>query len=216
MKKLSMLLLSLLLVLTACGTDKKTEDTKTEETKAETKTVETVKETEVETVKETDAETVGIIEETEIGKRTTLSSKKDITDMIYDDENFNIKINAIQSGKIELTDEAKEMLSQSKNDVSFVVLNMTLENKTDKTLAIYPDQSTIITNTKEQMETNMLASDNLGGDYIGNVVKEGNIVFLLNSKAEDLGKIKLIIGAPQNSNFENLGEDIIFEFEVNK
>lgn len=90
---------------------------------------------------------------------------------------------------------------------------MKVENKTEENLSIYPDQSIITTNTKEQKEANIFISDDVGGDFLGQVIKEGNVIFLLDSKAEDLKSAKLIINAPVNEDFDTLGEKI--EFDIN-
>lgn len=67
------------------------------------------------------------------------------------------------------------------------------------------------TDTKEQVEADMFFTDQLGGDYIGNIIKSGNIIFLLDSQPLDINEIKLTISRGHNENFESIGSDFVFE-----
>ena len=57
----------------------------------------------------------------------------------------------------------------------------------------------------------MFFSDDVGGDFIGEVIKKGNVSFLLESEAEDITSFKYVIGGPHDEDFESIGEDITFE-----
>ena len=41
-------------------------------------------------------------------------------------------------------------------------------------MSFYLGQATIITNTKEQLESDMLLSEHIEGDYLGQVAHEGH------------------------------------------
>ena len=119
--------------------------------------------------------------------------------------------------KIE-TDKAASLFDVEKGDeVVTVVFKTEIENTSDKDVSFYIDQAKLITNTKQQVEPNMILSDDVGGDLLGKVKKEGNIIYSLkNIKAEDLKTLELRIDAPVDaSTFEALGDNIKLNLSVN-
>lgn len=124
------------------------------------------------------------------------------------------KITGIQIGKIK-TNESSKKLFNNKDEVNFVVITMEVENTTGDTVGVYPDQGTLVTNTKEQVDANMfLSNGNLGGEYIGNVIKKGNVVFVVDSNLDEINNIKFTFDGPHDSSFERLGENITFDLNI--
>ncbi|CEP84010.1 hypothetical protein [Paraclostridium sordellii] len=116
------------------------------------------------------------------------------------------------------TDKAASLFDAKKGDeVVTVVFKTEIENTNDKDVSFYIDQAKLITNTKQQVEPNMILSDDVGGDFLGKVKKEGNIIYILkNIKAEDLKTLELRIDAPVDaSTFEALGDNIKLNLSVN-
>lgn len=130
---------------------------------------------------------------------------------------YNYKEVQISDVKLE-TDEAASMFDVKKGDeVVAIVFNVEIENTTDKDVSFYTDQAKLITNTKQQVDTAMILSDDVGGDLLGKVKKEGNIVYILkNDKAKDLKTLELRIDAPVDSKtFDSLGDNIKLNLKVN-
>lgn len=130
---------------------------------------------------------------------------------------YNYKEVQISDVKLE-TDEAASMFDVKKGDeVVAIVFNVEIENTTDKDVSFYTDQAKLITNTKQQVDTSMILSDDVGGDLLGKVKKEGNIVYILkNDKAKDLKTLELRIDAPVDAKtFDSLGDNITLNLKVN-
>lgn len=130
---------------------------------------------------------------------------------------YNYKEVQISDVKLE-TDEAASMFDVKKGDeVVAIVFNVEIENTTDKDVSFYTDQAKLITNTKQQVDTAMILSDDVGGDLLGKVKKEGNIVYILkNDKAKDLKTLELRIDAPVDAKtFDSLGDNIKLNLKVN-
>jgi hypothetical protein len=88
-----------------------------------------------------------------------------------------------------------------------VIFTVETENTSPDTISWYPDQGKIVLNTKEQVEYGN-SFDGVGGEYIGNVKKDGTIVFRIKSKINDISSIKYIVDGPYDSNFERVGDNV--------
>ncbi|WMM26792.1 hypothetical protein RBU61_08945 [Tissierella sp. MB52-C2] len=51
----------------------------------------------------------------------------------------------------------------------------------------------------------------IGGEYIGEIISEGYIFFILDSEAEEITSFKYVISGPIDSDGNKLGEDITFD-----
>jgi hypothetical protein len=149
------------------------------------------------------------VKESEIGKLTIFNKNEEV-EAIKESGPFVVKVNKVQVAKLEVSDDYKSMFDD-KDIVAVVTLEVEVENKSTETNSIYPDQGTIVTDTKEQKEANIFLSDDVGGEYIGEVVKKGNVIFVLDSAAEEITGFKYIISKPIDSNWDALGEDITFD-----
>lgn len=130
---------------------------------------------------------------------------------------YNYKEVQISDVKLE-TDETASTFDVKKGDeVVAIVFNVEIENTTDKDVSFYTDQAKLITNTKQQVDTSMILSDDVGGDLLGKVKKEGNIVYILkNDKAKDLKTLELRIDAPVDAKtFDSLGDSVELNLKVN-
>lgn len=149
------------------------------------------------------------VKEGEIG-RLTIFKKSEEVNAFQESGPFTVKVNKMQVAKLEVSENYKSMFN-NKDIVTIVTLEVEVENKSSETNSIYPNQGTIVTNTKEQKEAHLSLSDDVGGDFIGEVIKKGNVIFVLDSNAEEITSFKYVIDGPIDSNWDKLGEDIIFE-----
>lgn len=127
---------------------------------------------------------------------------------------YNIK--AIQVSEFTATtDDMANALDIEKNkEYTLVAMDVSFENTSEKTICFYPDQGEITTNTKEQVAADMFFSDSVGGDFIGNVRKEGTLFFVLKkTNANDIDTISYHVDAPSNEDFESVGDNL--EVELN-
>lgn len=131
---------------------------------------------------------------------------------------YNFREIQISDIKLE-TEQAASMFDAKKGEeVVSVVFNTEIENTQDKDVDFFIDQAKLITNTKQQVESDVLLSDDIGGELLGKVKKEGNIVYVLkNTKAKDLKTLELRIDAPVDSEtYDKLGDDIKLNLNVNE
>lgn len=209
-KVITMLLLSLMLV--SCSSKKEEKNT------TETNTSEVKKEENKEDKKENKKEEKKEGETTEQNglKKTVIFTNKELNKT---GESGSIKYNftKIQVSKITATtDDAAQMFEVEKGkEFAIVVFDIEVENTSDKDVSFYVSQAKLISNTKEQVEPDMIASTYIDGEFLGAVKKNGTNVYLLkNSKAEDIKSVEIRISAPTDKNFNKLGEDIKFTIDI--
>lgn len=196
---------SIALLLTACGG--KTNEVKNEPAKNNKANAETT----VENNKKTDS-SVGKVDESEFGRVEVIKEKKNINDQ-FESGPIKLTITDIQISKVNPSPNYKSMFND-KDEVTSVVLAVEVENTSDETINFFPDQGTIVTNTKEQKGAQVFLSDEVGGDFIGQVKKKGNIIFILDSNAEEINNVKFVLGNASNSNFESVGEEITVTYDI--
>lgn len=146
------------------------------------------------------------IEESEIGKLTIEHKDKDL------DENaksgpINININAVQISHLEV-EEDQQYLFDDREEVTVIALKISVENTSEDTMGIYPDQGTITTNAGDQIDADMFLSDSIGGDFYGEVKKEGDVVFILDTPANEIKEITYILDAAHDEDFDSSGDNI--------
>lgn len=164
------------------------------------------KETSVESEDTSDTE----VSESELGKITRLAVKKNL-DQTLESGPFKITVEAIQKAQLQPSEDYIEIMGG--DDLAVVAVQVLVEHESEDTNAIYPDQSTIVTNTKKQIDADLFLSDSVGGDFIGPVNKDGEVFFIFDDKAEEITSFKYIVGSAHDENYDNFGEDLIFEFE---
>lgn len=151
------------------------------------------------------------VSENEFGKISILK-RDEAVNITKNSGPFRVTIEKMQISSVEPAKEYKYMFN-NKEKATVVTLYMSVENNSEGTNSIYPDQGIITTNTKEQVDADLMLSEDVGGDYIGEVVKKGNIYFILDSEAELIQTLKYTISRPINSNWDSLGEDLVFDLK---
>ncbi|AVK98824.1 hypothetical protein FCT18_14860 [Lysinibacillus sphaericus] len=205
--------LVLSLGLVGCGTDSAKEDKPKEETAVST---EEKTDTSKEEKKDADKKEDNEYEDKDIKGMDTYSEELNISGQ-SGPLKYNIE-EVVLKKLTPKTEEAADLFSVSVGEeVNLITIFMNGENTSTEDMSFYLGQATIITNTKEQLEPDMILSEHIEGDYLGQVKQEGyNVYVLKNSKVEDLKNIEIRIDAPINSKMDNQGENIIQKFEVNK
>lgn len=215
-KKLAIITLLLILSLTlfACGKkDEPQKETKEAQTQENTESSETKEETETpqEAPAEENTSNSEWVEENGAKRRTV----KDIDfNQTFITDPFNITIERVQAIDIMTNDEMKSMFD-GKDEVTSIAMNVSVENTSDDELNFYPDQSKLTTDTKEQIDAETFLSDSVGGEFKGQIIKKGTIIFIADSKAEDINKLTLFIDGPSNQDFDRVGEDLKIDIDLN-
>jgi hypothetical protein len=98
--------------------------------------------------------------------------------------------------------------------IKAVVLDVAIENTSNETINWHPDQGTLVLNTKEQIENPILYSDDLGGQFHGQVIKKGKIAFKTTSTFDLVSDLKLVILGAFDSNYDRVGEDLTIDINL--
>ena len=162
---------------------------------------------------ETEEAAVGDVVTSEVGEATLVSRTDDV--------------GTFESGPIKLTVEKANGVSMAVSDeyydffetdqLEYIQVDLQVENTSEDNITFYASQAIMTTSTGEQLEPDMLMSDHIDGEYFGEVNKSGTSFYILeNSDAEDVESIRLIFSAASNENFEDIGEEIDIEVELNK
>jgi len=99
-----------------------------------------------------------------------------------------------------------------KDNVTIIGVGMAVENTSADTINFYPDQSNLVTNTKEQVTPNLLISEQTGGEFFGEVVKEGVVGYVVESAPSDIEAITVNVMAPSDEAFSTVGEPLTLDF----
>lgn len=159
------------------------------------------------------------VEEQDGMRKETYYTNKDLS---LSGETGPIKytVSSIQVSNVSTTDDAIAALLgiEANQKVGLVVVDFDVENTSVDTISWYPDQATITTNTQEQADANMFLNDgDVGGDYIGNVKKSGQVMFILpNSDAKDLTQVSIHVDGPYDANFNTVGDAVTIDIPVNQ
>lgn len=221
MKKLifSAALVLSLTALAACGDEETKETISTEETATTTETEEVenepTTETETEEVEKEAAEEVSStdeeVTESELGKMTVHYKNKEVN-QAFESGTVKGSLNKIQVATLEVAPDYKSMFDDQ-DIVTVVTAEMAVENTVDETVAFYPDQATLVTDTGKQVDADMLLSDSIGGDYLGVVKKEGNVIWVM-PHDEAITSVAIHISGASDAEFNSLSEDLKLEVPV--
>ncbi|MBR2756628.1 MAG: hypothetical protein IKD52_00760 [Exiguobacterium sp.] len=122
-------------------------------------------------------------------------------------------IDKVQTSRLRVAEAYRDSFD-GQEEVTVVAMNMIVENTVDETMSFHPNQATLVTNTGEQVEADLFFSDDVGGEFLGKVKKEGNVLFFVKAKPEELTDLKVVIDGPFNENFDKVAEDR-YEYTIN-
>ncbi|WP_215112251.1 DUF4352 domain-containing protein [Exiguobacterium sp. s75] len=122
-------------------------------------------------------------------------------------------IDKVQTSRLTVAEAYRDSFD-GQEEVTVVAMNMIVENTVDETMSFHPNQATLVTNTGEQVSSDLWFSDDVGGEFLGKVKKEGNVLFFVKAKPEELTDLKVVIDGPFNENFDKVAEDR-YEYTLN-
>lgn len=199
----------------ACGgSGKSTETQKT--TQAVETAQETVAETQEETVVETKVEETGEIVDNADMLKIPVYTRKELN-LTGESGPITYCIEGIQVSKLTFKSESTASLVgiEAGKEITCIAFNLSAENTSEDTINFYLGQATLVSNTKEQVDPDMFLSDYIEGEYLGQVIHSGTSIYLLeNSNADDITNVKLHISAPSDSSFQDIGEDIVVDINL--
>lgn len=202
-----------LTLLVGCGKTEEKANQKVENTPANTQT-ETNKNKPKEEKSEselTSEDVIGEVSNLEMGKKVVKKAAINLNEE-YTSGPFKVTLNNITINDLTPSKEYQEYFGTS-DTFTMILVNLSVENNSEETNSIYPDQASLVTNTKEQLECDGMLSESIGGEYIGKVVKTGSILFYTTTKPEDINNVKLVINEPFDGDLNALGEKITIEHQ---
>lgn len=145
------------------------------------------------------------VEEDEIGVRqiymreSDLGIEEKIGPIIF-------QINKVQTMRLQVASDFRSVFDDKK-EVTLVSFSVVAENTSDDTVTFYPDQARLVTNTGEQIDAAFLLSDDVGGEFLGKVRKEGGVHFQVDSMPAELTEVRFVVEGPYNDQFNTIAED---------
>jgi len=159
------------------------------------------------------------IEEAEVGDTVTTEAG----DMTLKAQNDNI--DTIETGPFRVDIEKVNAVSGNLNPESAVIydteqleyiqIDLRIENTSEEDFIFYAGQAQIVTNTGEQLGNDMWMSDHIEGEFRGGVIQEGTLIYPLEqSQADEIETVRIIISAPQDEDWQRIGEEVDFQVEL--
>lgn len=207
------------LLLTACGGEQ-SEDAESTDSSTEEDT-EVVEEEEAEQVKdevETESEEedssltqqVGDTIEAEGGTRTIVGQVENINET-QSSGPFEVTLLHSQLSQFQPAEDFVDIFGGE--DLVLLTFQVEVTNNSEDTNTIHPDQGIAVTDNGNQVDAEIFLSDDVGGDFHGEVTKTGDVFFLYDGNADDVSSARYIINSGHDENFDNFGEDIEFTVE---
>lgn len=151
------------------------------------------------------------VQESELGSNQIYMKNKalDIHETIG---SIQFAIDKVQTSRLTVA-EAYRDLFDGKEAVTVVAMNIIVENTIDDTVSFHPNQGTLVTNTGEQVTADLWYSDDVDGEFLGKVKKEGNVLFFVEAMPEALTEVRFIVDGPFDANYEQIAEDR-YEYKI--
>ncbi|WP_214874654.1 DUF4352 domain-containing protein [Exiguobacterium sp. CH10] len=145
------------------------------------------------------------VEEDEIGisqiymKNRNLGIEEKIGPIIF-------QIDKVQTLRLQVASDFRFMFDDKK-EVTIVSFNVIVENTSDDTVSFHPNQARLVTNTGEQVNADIIISEDVGGEFLGKVKKEGGVLFHVDSMPAELTEVRFVVEGPYNDQFNTIAED---------
>lgn len=209
MKKIITLLSLSSLLLGACGAEEESPDQEPAEETAEESVAleeETI-EPESSATEESLEQQAGDVIRAEGGKRTIIHQAENINETQVNGP-FEITLLHSQLSQFQPSPDFVELFGGE--DLALITFQIEVTNTQPNTYAIYPNQGTAVTDDGHQVEANIFLSDDVGGDFYGEVTKTGDVFFIYDGNAEEVSNVRYIINSGHDENWDSFGEDLEF------
>lgn len=120
---------------------------------------------------------------------------------------------------IEADPDLSDLVESMREDeqITLGMISISVKNSTDKVINIYPDQGTIAC-SDEQVDIDMWASDDVGGEYLPGIMKEGEVAFFLTRyPATEIRQLRYYVDAAHGEDYSDLSdEDYVFVLDISE
>lgn len=128
-------------------------------------------------------------------------------------KSYDVKVN-VESGPMKMNISKVTLDPAYQKDkyydpINAIILDVTTENTSEDKLSWYPHAAKLVLNTKEQVERgNSLQSDQVGGEFIGKVLKTGKVVFEVKGDLKDVTSFSYVLDSPVNAEtYKSVGQE---------
>jgi len=126
---------------------------------------------------------------------------------------MNMTIKNVSVLDIIPNDETRETFG-GKDRVRAISVSVKVENTSDEDVTFYPGQAIAVTDTGEQVEASDDLTGDVGGDFLGKVKREGDIVFLLKDAKADIKNVKFIFDGPADKDMYEISGEKRLTFDI--
>lgn len=139
-------------------------------------------------------------------------------DQTFEQGPLKITIDGMYIGRIKnITDEDVKAYYNTDEPINVAAISYKIENTSDDTYVFYIGQSPITTDSKEQIDPDLLVSEEAGGNVLGQTIKEGLSIYYPKSNLEEIKDITWHIKEANTEDFQTKvdGIKIKFTFDEN-
>lgn len=218
--------MALALTLTACGGDQKPKETKEETKQEDVAKQENKEETKEEPKEDTEEVKEDVKEENEediysYAGKTYKNDGNSIdvikagrVDQTYKIGPLNLTVYGVMTGRMTEFNEGLKAYYDTDQPIDVVTIGYSVENTEDKNIHFYVGQSSITTDTKEQIEPDIFVGQEGGGEMLGKVEKDGANIYYPKD-AESIKEITWHVANASDENFANIAKGIKIKFSFN-
>jgi hypothetical protein len=157
-----------------------------------------------------DARTITITSGTPSGTPAATSAPTPTPAPISAAKSFAVNVN-VESGPMKMNiskvtlEPAYKQYESFSQPIKVLVLDVSVENTSSDAVSWAPEYGVIITNTKEQTQ-GYHYSEPVGGDFLGNVIKQGKLRFEIRGDLSSINSFNFSIDPPIGNDYEKVGE----------
>lgn len=128
----------------------------------------------------------------------------------YKSADVNFTIESIKTATLKASDPE---LIETSTETNVLILTVNAENTSEATVSFHPDTAIMTTDTKRQIESNVMISS-FESEFIGNVIQEGTVIFDLGEEGlEGVSELTFVFeGTAQDA--MTIGDDVTVKLPI--
>lgn len=155
---------------------------------------------------------IGDVVEDDFAGTYTITDLYDAPTDKFKSADVEFTIDAIKTATLKAIDSE---LIETAAETNVLILSITGENLSDDTISFHPDTASMTTNTKRQIDSNVMIS-NFESEFIGKVIQKGEVIFDLGEEGlEGVNELKFIFDGTAKDSMR-IGEDVTVVVPLNK
>ncbi|MEI3604931.1 hypothetical protein SPD48_04445 [Pseudogracilibacillus sp. SE30717A] len=148
------------------------------------------------------------------GEEMTWVHEESNMNLVEENGPVMVKISNLRVGNLKPADEDKAAFD-NKEKVTLVMIDLKLKNTVDEDVVLSINEAFLTTNTGEAIEADKLISELVGDPFFGKGEKEGNIIFVLDTPAEEINELDLVLPGSEMLESNEIFDEIELNFLFN-